>query len=137
MQRAEIEAEIAVQEDEVRKLDRAVLLAEDALYAVGGGASGSFEPYDAPLAEPAPRNSDGSWPGESCSESDPTTSGCLTPRTLHALNEARLFGFDRYTACFRPSDFGEHGLGRACDFAAQVHGFGGVAAGGDKEYGDR
>lgn len=137
LQRVEIEAEIALQAAEVDKLEAAKKKAEDALYAVGGGANGSFEPYDEPLAEPAPRNSDGSWPGESCSEPDPTTSGCLTPRMLHAYNEARLFGFDRFTACYRTTDFGEHGIGRACDFSVHNTGFGGVATGEAKVYGDR
>jgi peptidoglycan DL-endopeptidase CwlO len=135
--KAEIEAEIELQRDEVAKLEAAKKQAEDALYAIGGGSSGHFVAYESPLAEPAPRNSDGSWPSETCSENDPTTSGCLTPRTLHAYNEARIFGFTRYTSCWRSGTFGEHPLGRACDFSAQPHGFGGAATGGDKEYGDR
>jgi hypothetical protein len=69
---------------------------------------------------------------------DPTTSGCLTPRTLHALQEARRAGFTRYTACFRSGSWGEHPLGRACDFAAYPSGFVDAAATGDnKAYGDR
>lgn len=133
----EIAEEIATQEKQVKKLKAAKDEAEQALFAIGGGSSGSFEAFPSEDAEPAPRNSDGSLPGESCSESDPTTSGCLTPRMLHAYEEARLFGFTRYTSCFRNGDFGEHPAGRACDFAAQVSGFGGAAQGSDKEYGDR
>jgi hypothetical protein len=68
---------------------------------------------------------------------DPTTSGCLTPRTLHALQQARLSGFNHYTACWRQSTWGEHPLGRACDFAADVGGFGGVATGSSRDYGNR
>jgi hypothetical protein len=56
---------------------------------------------------------------------------------LHAYNEAQVFGFTRYTSCHRGGTFGEHPLGRACDHAASVNGFGGVATGGDKAYGDR
>jgi hypothetical protein len=56
---------------------------------------------------------------------------------LHAYNEAQLFGFTRYTSCHRGGTFGEHPLGRACDHAASPNGFGGVATGGDKAYGDR
>ena len=67
---------------------------------------------------------------------DPTTSGCLTPRTLHALQQARAAGFTRHTSCFSAGSWGEHPKGRACDFAA-ADGFGGVATGGDKAYGDR
>ncbi|HIW62525.1 MAG TPA: hypothetical protein H9881_08725 [Candidatus Stackebrandtia excrementipullorum] len=88
-------------------------------------------------AEPAPRNPDGSWPSESCSVDDPTTDGCITARMNHAFNQARAAGFDRYASCYRPTeDGGEHPRGRACDFSAQAGGFGGVAGGGDKTYGD-
>lgn len=136
-QRALIEAEVELQEKEVRKLDAAREKAEEALFAVGGGASGEFVAYDSPDAKPAPRNEDGSWPAESCSEPDPTTSGCLTPRMLHAYNEAQLFGFTRHTSCYRTGTWGEHPTGNACDFSAEVNGFGGVATGADKDYGDR
>ncbi|MFR9774826.1 coiled-coil domain-containing protein [Micromonospora sp. MS34] len=88
-------------------------------------------------ATPAPRNADGSWPPESCSVNDPTPAdGCITPRTLHALQQAKAAGFTRYVSCYRPSGSGEHPKGRACDFAAQKDGFGGVATGGDKTYGN-
>lgn len=116
--RQDIEAEIERQEEKVDELEAAKQQAEEALIAVGGGASGVFEPYEAPEAEPAPRNEDGSWPSESCSEDDPTTSGCLTPRTVHAYDEAVNFGFDRHTSCYRNGTWGEHPIGRACDFAA-------------------
>lgn len=137
-QRAAIEAEIEVQDEQVAELAAAVEQAETALFAVGGGASGQFEAFPSEDAAPAPRGSDGSFPSESCSEPDPTgTGGCLTPRMLHAYNEAQLFGFSRYTSCWRSGSFGEHPLGRACDHAAQVGGFGGAAVGDDKTYGDR
>ncbi|MBM0232726.1 hypothetical protein JNW91_13165 [Micromonospora sp. STR1_7] len=88
-------------------------------------------------AKAAPRNSDGSWPSESCSVNDPTpASGCITPRTLHALNQAKAAGFTRYVSCHRSGGSGEHPKGRACDFAAQKNGFGGDATGGDKTYGN-
>lgn len=88
-------------------------------------------------AAPAPRNPDGSWPAETCSVNDPTPAdGCITPRTLHALNEAKAAGFTRYVSCFRSGSSGEHPKGRACDFAAQQDGFGGDATGGDRTYGN-
>ncbi|MEU5905398.1 hypothetical protein [Micromonospora sp. NPDC047527] len=88
-------------------------------------------------AKAAPRNSDGSWPSESCSVNDPTpANGCITPRTLHALNQAKAAGFTRYVSCHRSGGSGEHPKGRACDFAAQKNGFGGDATGGDKTYGN-
>jgi hypothetical protein len=136
-QRALIEAEVELQQKEVRKLDAARKKAEEALFAVGGGASGQFVAYDSPDAKPAPRNDDNTWPAEGCTEPDPTTSGCLKPRMLHALKEARLFGFTRHTSCYRTGTWGEHPTGAACDFSAEVNGFGGVATGADKEYGDR
>ena len=87
-------------------------------------------------AEPAPRRADGSWPAESCGTDDPTTGGCLTPRTLHALQEVRKAGFMRFVSCWRqPPEPYEHPKGRACDVAADVKGFGGVATGTSKEYG--
>jgi peptidoglycan DL-endopeptidase CwlO len=90
-----------------------------------------------PTAKPAPRNSDGSWPAESCSVNDPTpANGCITPRTLHALNQAKAAGFTRYVSCYRSGGSGEHPKGRACDFAAQKNGFGGDATGGDRTYGN-
>ncbi|MEV1145369.1 hypothetical protein [Micromonospora sp. NPDC049799] len=88
-------------------------------------------------AKPAPRNPDGSWPTESCSVNDPTPAdGCITPRTLHALNQAKAANFTRYVSCYRPGGSGEHPKGRACDFAAQQDGFGGDASGGDRTYGN-
>ena len=134
---AELAEELALQEDEVAKLEAAKKKAEDALFAIGGGASASFEPFPAEDAAPAPRNGDGSFSSEGCTLPDPTTSGCLTGRMLHALDEAKTFGFVRYTSCHRGGTFGEHPIGRACDFAASVNGFGGAAVGGDKAYGDR
>jgi peptidoglycan DL-endopeptidase CwlO len=136
-QQALIAEEIAEQEDHVAELEEAKDLAEEALFAIGGGADASFEPFPAEAAEPAPRNADGSLPDEGCTEDDPTTSGCVSPRMLHSYNEAQIFGFTRYTSCHRGGSFGEHPLGQACDFAASANGFGGVATGDDKAYGDR
>ncbi|MCZ7436112.1 hypothetical protein O7598_06890 [Micromonospora sp. WMMC241] len=103
----------------------------------GSSGGGSVRGTSTANAKPAKRNSDGSWPAESCSVNDPTpASGCITPRTLHALQQAKAAGFTRYVSCHRPSGSGEHPKGRACDFAAQKDGFGGVASGGDKTYGN-
>jgi hypothetical protein len=82
---------------------------------------------------------DGSWPKESCSVSDPSPggSGCITPRTLNAYQQARAAGFKRYTGCFSQRSSGEHPKGRACDFSAASGGFENVnASGGDRTYGD-
>ena len=74
-------------------------------------------------------------PNESCVVNDPTTGGCITPRTLHALQQAQAVGFTRFVSCYRPSGPYEHPKGRACDFSAQTSGFGGVAVGDDRIYG--
>jgi hypothetical protein len=56
---------------------------------------------------------------------------------LHAFLEARAAGFQRYTNCNHAASFGEHGKGRACDFAVSPKGFAGVAAGDERVYGNR
>jgi hypothetical protein len=94
-------------------MDKKKKEAETALAKAGGGQlSPGFIPGKA-TAKAAPRNSDGSFPKESCSVDDPTpANGCITPRT--------------------------HPLGRACDFSANTSGFVDANAGGaDKTYGDR
>lgn len=135
--RSQLAEEISTQEKQVSKLEAAKEQAEQALFAIGGGSTGSFEAYPAQDAAPVERNSDGSLPAQSCSENDPTTGGCLSPRMLHVYNEAQTFGFSRYTSCWRSGTYGEHPLGRACDFSASPNGFGGAAFGNDKTYGDR
>jgi hypothetical protein len=135
-QKLQLENEIKLQQTQLAEMEKRRNDAAKALAAYGSGAAGGFV-AGAPTAKPAPRNPDGSWPRETCSMNDPTTSGCITPRTLHALQEARLAGFTRYTACWRQQAWGEHPKGRACDFSASVSGFGGVARGSDKTYGDR
>ncbi|HEU5127243.1 MAG TPA: hypothetical protein VFU12_04575 [Glycomyces sp.] len=132
---AEIEAaEQALEDAEEAAADLEEQLDElRAEQAAGPGSDGG-----APGADSAPRNSDGSLSSESCTESDPTTSGCLTPRTLHVYNETREAGFTRYVSCYRSGGGGEHPLGRACDFSANSSGFQDVdATGSDKDYGDR
>jgi peptidoglycan DL-endopeptidase CwlO len=135
-QKRQLEDEIKLQQQQLAEMEKRKNDASKALASYGGGAAGGFV-AGSPSAKPAPRNPDGSFPKESCSVKDPTTTGCLTPRTLHALQEARIFGFTRYTACFRHQSWGEHPRGRACDFSAETNGFGGIAVGGDKLYGDR
>ncbi|MEH0844709.1 hypothetical protein V6U81_20195 [Micromonospora sp. CPCC 205711] len=140
--RAAAQAKVAI-DNEVREQRKqlAVLAkkkkdAERALATVSSGSSSGFS-GGSRSASPAPRNSDGSWPSESCSVNDPTTDGCITPRTLHALQQAQAAGYKRYVSCFRSGGDGEHPKGRACDFAAATGGFEDVSAtGGDKAYGD-
>jgi len=136
--KAAIDLEIKEQQKQVTVLAKKKQQAEQALAAAGGGAAaGGFINANSPLAKAAPRNSDGSWPKESCTINDPTTSGCITPRLLHAYQQARVAGFKRYTSCFSQRSSGEHPKGRACDFAAAAGGFENVnASGGDRTYGN-
>ncbi|GAA1787876.1 hypothetical protein GCM10009835_01340 [Planosporangium flavigriseum] len=135
-QKAALDNEIKLQEQQLAEMDKRKRDAEQALGNPGRGSS--LGAGLAATANPAPRNSDGSWPRESCSVKDPTTSGCLTPRTLHALQQAQSAGFDHFTACYRAGGGGEHPRGRACDFAANASGFQNArASGADKAYGDR
>jgi len=137
-QRTAISTEITTQRAQLAVMDKKRKDAQAALTAAGGGAATNGPSGGAASATPSPRNPDGTWPKESCSVPDPTTSGCLTPRTLHALEEARKAGFTHYTACYRPGTWGEHPLGRACDFSANASTFVNAAAtGADKAYGDR
>jgi hypothetical protein len=132
----ELDAEIVNEKQQYAALDTAKRNAEKALASVGGLVSAG---YTGPVtdAQPAPRNSSGGFSPESCSLKDPTTSGCITPRMFHALTEARLAGFTHYVACYREATFGEHPLGRACDFAAAQNGFAGIATGAERTYGNQ
>ena len=135
-QRGQLDQQIAVAKTQAAELARRKAQIQQAVDITSGGpTTGVVIP--APSAEPAPRNPDGSFPDERCSVDDPTTTGCLTPRTLHALQQARASGFTHYTACFRQATWGEHPLGRACDFAADPGGFGGIATGASRDYGNR
>ena len=74
------------QQQQVTEMAKRKEQAQKALRAAGGGqVTGGVVGTDSIVAEAAPRNADGSWPDETCSVTDPTTGGCITPRTLHAL----------------------------------------------------
>ncbi|MEU9508479.1 hypothetical protein AB0D32_19640 [Micromonospora sp. NPDC048170] len=126
--------QVTVMANRKEQAERALTVANRKQSAGGGTSPGGTSNK---TAKAAPRNSDGSWPSESCSVNDPTpANGCITPRTLHALNQAKAAGFTRYVSCYRSGGSGEHPKGRACDFAAQKSGFGGDATGGDRTYGN-
>jgi hypothetical protein len=134
-----IDLEIKEQQKQVTVLAKKKKDAEAALASVGGGrVAGGFISANSPLARPAPRNPDGSWPRESCTVDDPTTTGCITPRLLHAYRQARANDFRHYTSCFSRRSSGEHPKGRACDFSANESTFKNSAAtGSDRTYGNR
>jgi hypothetical protein len=134
--KAALDAEVAEQRKQMAIMAKKKQDAERALAAVGGKATGGYVSATSPVAKAAPRGADGSWPPQSCSVNDPTTSGCITPRTLNALQQAKVAGFTRFVSCYRPGGPYEHPKGRACDFSAEQGGFGGVATGGDRTYGN-
>jgi peptidoglycan hydrolase CwlO-like protein len=129
MAKRKIQAENALKVANAANRSSGSSSSDDGGSSSGGGSSSQ--------AAAAPRSSDGSLPGESCSVNDPTSSGCITPRTLHAMQEAKKDGFTRFVACFRQQNSGEHPKGRACDFAADKNGFGGDATGASRDYGNR
>lgn len=132
-----LDAEVRQAAKQVKILAQRKKDAETALASVGGRPVGGYINPNSPLAKPAPRNDDGSWPKETCTIDDPTTGGCITARTLHAMKQAKANGFKRYVSCHRSGGSGEHPKGRACDFAAATDGFENRSAtGGDKTYGD-
>jgi hypothetical protein len=157
VQQTALDREIKGQQEQLAEMDKRKKAAENALASAGAGqktagfpggppagATGPSQPGATTNAGggaapvPASRRADGTFAPESCSVKDPTTSGCLTPRTLHALQQTQAAGFNHFVSCYRPQeDGGEHPRGRACDFAAATGGFGGVAAGAEKDYGNR
>jgi hypothetical protein len=134
--KAEIDAEVTKQEQQVAEMERRKKDAEKALAAAGGGQKSSGFGGNSQKAQPAPRQANGQLPPQGCTIDDPTTSGCITARMLNAYNQARAAGFTHYTACYRSGGGGEHPKGRACDFAAAVGTFGGVATGAERTYGN-
>ncbi|MEU4639326.1 hypothetical protein [Micromonospora sp. NPDC023814] len=132
-----LDTEVREQQKQLAVMAKKKKEAEAALAAVSSGSSGGFSGGNSSSAKPAPRNPDGSWPSESCSVNDPTTSGCITPRTLNALQQTQNAGYKRHVSCYRSGGSGEHPKGRACDFSAATNGFEDkTATGGDKAYGD-
>src|SRR5688500_4884727 len=114
--KAAIDAEVKLQEQQLATMAKKKADAERALASYGGGAdegpTAPAQPPPAagggssgggggkpPPAQPPPGN--GSFPAERCSVDDPTTNGCITPRTLHALRQAQAAGFTRFVSCYR------------------------------------
>lgn len=136
--KAAIDAEAAIQQAQSAEMKKRMKAAEQTFLKNGGKTIHGWLDPNSPAAIPAPRNADGSWPKELCSIKDPTgTGGCITPRLLHAYEEARKNSFTRFTKCWRTQSWGEHPKGRACDFSSARGGFSGTAYGDDKRYGDR
>ncbi|MBC9007040.1 coiled-coil domain-containing protein, partial [Micromonospora aurantiaca (nom. illeg.)] len=120
-----LDAEVREQQKLTNEMARRKREAEKSLALVGGkGFTGGLVSATSPVARIGPgRTADGDWKPESCSEDDPTTSGCITPRTLHMYKEVKRAAFNRFVGCFRPSGPWEHPKGRACDWSLQKSGF--------------
>jgi hypothetical protein len=136
--KAALDAEVKREQRELAIMASQQREAEKALALVGGeaGTAGGLVAAKSPVARPAPRGPDGAFRSEGCTEEDPTTSGCLTPRTLHAYKEVRRAGFDRLVGCFRSGGPFEHPKGRACDWSLRNSGFGAAANRDQRLYGN-
>jgi len=137
--KAAIDAEANIQVTMATELKKRLTTLELTLSKSGGHKATLNWPLAlAPTARPAPHTKSGGLPNESASIKDPTgTGGRITPRLLHALQEAERFGYTRFTKCWRTQSWGEHPKGRACDFSVTVGGFSGEAKGSDRVYGDK
>ncbi|GAB3169576.1 hypothetical protein FHX75_12550 [Micromonospora palomenae] len=120
-----LDAEVREQQKLTNDMARESREAEKALQLVGGrGFTGGLVDATSPVARIGPgRTADGGWRPESRTENDPTTSGTITPRTLHAYKEVRRAGFTRFAGCYRPGGPWEHPKGKACDWSLQRSGF--------------
>lgn len=126
---AEQRRQLAVMQARKQQAERALAdAARQAARAESGSGSGD--------SSSSGGGSSGGTAPQSCSVNDPTTDGCITPRMLRALEAAKSAGFTRFVSCYRSGGSGEHPKGRACDFSATTGGFGGVATGGARTYGD-
>ncbi|MET8350708.1 MULTISPECIES: coiled-coil domain-containing protein [unclassified Micromonospora] len=120
-----LDAEVREQQKQTALMAKEKREADKALALVGGkGFTGGLVSATSPVARLGPgRTADGDWKSESCSQNDPTTSGCVTPRTLHAYKEVKRAGFNRFVGCYRSGGPWEHPKGRACDWSLQKSGF--------------
>ncbi|WP_327003108.1 hypothetical protein OHA72_49840 [Dactylosporangium sp. NBC_01737] len=137
-QKADIAAAVANQQAQLKIMETNKKAAEDALKKAGGGGATTGAPSGGKVTtNPVGRNSDGSYAKQGCTENDPTTTGCISPRMLNAYNEARKAGYTHYTSCYRSGGGGDHPAGKACDFSSNAKTFVNArATGADQQYGD-
>jgi hypothetical protein len=135
--KAALDAEVKAEQTNLTAMKKQKEAADKALSLIGGqGLTAGFVDATSKNAAPAPRNSDGGFSAEKCSVPDPTTSGCITARTLHMYQEVKKAGFSRFVGCHRDGGPFEHPKGRACDWSLQNSGFS-VAHNADmKKYGN-
>lgn len=133
---ASIEAEVAEQEAALQEMQSRKQDAENALWQAGStGPSRGFSASATVVAEPAPRNPDGTWPPEERTVWEDNSSNFITPRMAHARDAAYQAGFTYWTSCYYGGGTGQHPLGRACDFAVEECRFCGDAQGAALQYG--
>jgi hypothetical protein len=130
--KAAVDREIANQQKQLTAMAKRKAQAENALKAAGQGQDATSPGGGGSTKKASP----GGNLNGGCTVNDPTSGGCITPRLLHAMKEAQKAGFNHYVHCWREQNSGEHPKGRACDFAADKGGFGGVATGSSKTYGN-
>ncbi|WP_406074565.1 coiled-coil domain-containing protein [Micromonospora sp. NBC_01638] len=120
-----LDTEVREQQKQTAVMAKRKSEADKALSLVGGkGFTGGLVDATSMVAKIGPgRTADGDWKPQSCSENDPTTSGCVTARTLHAYKEVKRAGFNRFVGCYRSGGPWEHPKGRACDWSLQKSGF--------------
>ncbi len=122
--KAALDQILRTQRTQLDAMARQKASAEKALALIGGQSlTNGFVDAKSPEAAQAPRNSSGDFTPESCSVDDPTTGGCITPRTMHMLKETKKAGFNRFVGCYRSGGPFEHPKGRACDWSLQKRGF--------------
>jgi hypothetical protein len=130
--KAAVDREIANPQKQLTAMAKRKAQAENALKAAGQGQDATSPGGGGSTKKASP----GGNLNGGCTVNDPTSGGCITPRLLHAMKEAQKAGFNHYVHCWREQNSGEHPKGRACDFAADKGGFGGVATGSSKTYGN-
>ncbi|MEU4238796.1 hypothetical protein [Actinoplanes sp. NPDC026619] len=122
--KAALDAEVKAEQTNLTAMAKQKQTADKALSLIGGaGLTAGFVDATSKVAAPAPRNSDGGFSPEKCTVNDPTTSGCITARTLHLYQEVKKAGFNNFVGCHRDGGPFEHPKGRACDWSLQKSGF--------------
>jgi peptidoglycan DL-endopeptidase CwlO len=135
--KARLDQEVKAQQANLATMRKQKEAAENALAKVGGKSlTGGFVLAESPIAAPAPRNSDGGFSPEGCNVEDPSTGGCITPRTFHMYKQVKKAGFNRFVGCHRGGGPFEHPKGRACDWSLQRSGFAAWHNRDTREYGN-
>ena len=134
--KARLDQEVKTQKANMLLMAKQKEAADKALALVGGDLTDGFVDATSKKAAPAPRDGDGGFGPQSCNVKDPTTSGCITARTLHMLKETKKAGFNRFVGCHRNGGPFEHPKGRACDWSLQKSGFAKYHNADTKKYGN-